>query len=301
MRRTELLATLAVAVCGLLWGLFWIPLRALDGAGVTGGYAVAAFCIASVLVMLPVAIYRSRRLMIGGGPLLVTGIVAGSAFVLYSDSLLITDVVRAILLFYLTPVWSTLLGKVLLNERVTPARFAALALGLSGLVVILGVEGGFPMPRNAGDWFALLSGIAWAYASLRVFRNKQTAVFETMFIFFLGGIPLALLMLLLPLQGNEVVPGLNDYRNGFWPLAVLVLVFSIPSMFAIIWGARILSPGRVGILLMGEVVLGVASAAILTDEPFGMRELTGTILIVGAGLVEVLQQPAPAGAQRTPD
>jgi drug/metabolite transporter (DMT)-like permease len=43
-------------------------------------------------------------------------------------------------------------------------------------------------------------------------------------------------------------------------------------------------------LLMVEVIVGVVSAAILTDEQFGMRELAGTVLIISAGVVEVLRQ-----------
>jgi drug/metabolite transporter (DMT)-like permease len=43
-------------------------------------------------------------------------------------------------------------------------------------------------------------------------------------------------------------------------------------------------------LLMVEVIVGVVSAAILTDEQFGVREFVGTVLIVSAGVVEVLRQ-----------
>jgi len=43
-------------------------------------------------------------------------------------------------------------------------------------------------------------------------------------------------------------------------------------------------------LLMADVVAGVISAAILTEEAFGYRELTGTLLIVSAGIVEVIRQ-----------
>jgi drug/metabolite transporter (DMT)-like permease len=41
-------------------------------------------------------------------------------------------------------------------------------------------------------------------------------------------------------------------------------------------------------------VVGVASAAALTGEPFGLREALGTALIVGAAAAEVLGQRAPA-------
>jgi drug/metabolite transporter (DMT)-like permease len=38
---------------------------------------------------------------------------------------------------------------------------------------------------------------------------------------------------------------------------------------------------------MIEAVVGVVSAAILTNEPFGWREIIGGVLILGAGLLDV--------------
>ena len=41
---------------------------------------------------------------------------------------------------------------------------------------------------------------------------------------------------------------------------------------------------------MADVLAGVTSAALLTDETFGMREILGTLLIVSAGVIEVTRQ-----------
>jgi drug/metabolite transporter (DMT)-like permease len=38
------------------------------------------------------------------------------------------------------------------------------------------------------------------------------------------------------------------------------------------------------------VLVGVTSAAMLLDEPFGSRELAGSALIIAAGVVEVARQ-----------
>jgi len=72
------------------------------------------------------------------------------------------------------------------------------------------------------------------------------------------------------------------------PWGLLVALFVLPTVFLTLWPAMLLSPGRVGILLMSEVVVGVASAAAFTGEPFGGREALGTALIVAAGGLDVL-------------
>lgn len=284
--------SLCVAVSGVLWGLFWLPFRALGEAGFAGGWASLAFYVGSTLVLMPGAIARRHHLAAAGGGLLLTGAVTGAAFSLYATALLFTDVVRVLLLFYLTPVWGTLLGRVLLGERITWYRGAALVLGLAGLLVILGFEDGFPMPRNAGDWMALLAGIAWAWGSLRIYMQPDIEVYETTFAFFAGGTLVTAVVVWLPLAANELSPTLS-MLGAAWPwLALLVAVFGVPPVLLTLWGAAHLTPGRVGILLMGEVAVGIVSAALWAGEPFGMRETLGAVLIVGAAVVEIIQRQA---------
>jgi drug/metabolite transporter (DMT)-like permease len=286
--RTDLMPSLAVVVSGTLWGLFWMPFRALGEAGFEGGWASLTFYLGSTAGLLPAALLRWERLRSAGWSLVFTGAIAGAAFSLYATALLLTEVVRVLLLFYLTPVWGTLLGRLLLGERITANRGAALVLGLAGLVVILGFDDGFPLPRNAGDWMALLAGIAWAYGSLRIYSRPHVDVYETVFAFFAGGTLMTAAVTLLPIAGNAAMPGWSVLGSG-WPwLALLIAVFGVPPVIMALWGASRLSPGRVGILLMGEVVVGVASAATWSGEPFGTREVFGTVLIVGAALIETV-------------
>lgn len=296
-RPTDLLPSLAVALAGAAWGLFWLPFRAFDDAGLEGIWASLAFFVGGVAVMLPFALWRWRLLRADGLPLLVTGLFTGAAFSLYATSLLMTEVVRALLLFYVTPLWSTLLGALLLGERITLGRALALLLGAAGLLVILGLEDGFPLPRNIGDWMALLSGIFWAYGSLRVYRDPDAAPFESVFTFFVSGMLVTAAMLLLPFEGLGSAPTQAVIADLLPWLLLMVVLFFLPSMFLVLWGASVLSPGRVGILLMGEVVIGVFSAALLADEPFGLREALGAVLIIVAGTVEVLQRK-PFAARR---
>ena len=51
---------------------------------------------------------------------------------------------------------------------------------------------------------------------------------------------------------------------------------------------EILDPGRMNILLAFEVVIGFSSAALLTSEIIGLRELLGAIFVTSACFVDVL-------------
>lgn len=293
--RADLLPSLGIIIGGALWGIYWLPLRFIDDFGLGPGWAGGAVYALVLLVLLPFALMQRRVLTAGGFGLLLTGMLTGSAFALYAAAMVLTEVLRVLLLFYLTPVWSTLLGRLLLGERFTWNRLLALLFGFAGLLVVLGLGAQFPWPRNLGDWLALGAGMLWAYGTLRVFRGGQTDTFPQIFVFVLGGTLVSVVFVALfydvvgPWPQPENVVGL-----GLW--LALAALMSLPMIALIIWPATVLSPGRVGILLMGEIVVGVSSAALLAGEPFGTRELLGTLLILAAGVVEVLPSLAKGGA-----
>ena len=70
-------------------------------------------------------------------------------------------------------------------------------------------------------------------------------------------------------------------------LFAVCLFAVIPSGYAIVWAARRLSPGRVGILMMSEVLVAVVSATLLAGEFMGVGEWMGAVLIIGAAVLEV--------------
>jgi drug/metabolite transporter (DMT)-like permease len=167
-------------------------------------------------------------------------------------------------------------------------------MGLGGAAVVLGFEGGFPLPRSEGDWFGLVSGLLFAVTLTLTRRAPQVGGLETSFVSFAGGTVIALgFVLFLPSQ-VLVPPGLAD---ALPPAALVAALWLLPQTWLVFWGAARLDPGRVSIILLIEVVTAAASAAVLTGEPFGLRETAGCALILGAGLLEgfaALRRPAPA-------
>lgn len=289
MRHPQFWPTIALIVAAAAWGLFWLPLRAFEEAGLAAGWATVGQFLTPALLLAPIALWRRARGRPTGLARFWSGACLGGAFALYADSLLLTEVARTLILFYVTPAWSTLLEIVVLRHRLTVARALAVVLGLGGLYVILGGDGGLPLPRNAGDWMALVSGMLWAFGTLRVRQAGDTASdFENVFGFFAYGAVAALLLTLLPLDTLGVRPA-GQQVLAFLPwLLLIALAFLIPVVFVMLWGARHVDPGRVGILFQMEALCGIVSAAILTDERFGWVEATGAVLVISAALVEVL-------------
>lgn len=284
---TTILPALLLAVSATVWGLFWIPLRALEATGLPAGTTVTGQFLMPVLIMAPVAVLLVARGRASGLSRWHTGLFTGGAFALYADSLLLTEVSRALILFYVSPAWSTVLEIWLLKRRLTLARVMAMALGFAGILVLLADDGGLPLPRNAGDWMAITAGIFWAWGSTRIRMDPEASHFENVLSFFLYGAAVALALALVPATGLGALPPAGTLLNALPWLFVIAAVFLIPIMFMQLYACQHLDPARVGILLQIEVIVGVASAGILTAEPFGWREATGFVLVCSSALTEV--------------
>ena len=286
--RGQLLPSILLVLSAAFWGLFWIPLREFEAAGLSPGWAGVGQFLTPVLVMLPMAAWLAVRGKPTGFGCWKTAIFTGGAFALYADSLLLTEVARALILFYVSPVWATVLEVTLMKRRLTRVRVLAIVMGLAGLYVILGGHGELPLPRNAGDWMAIVSGMFWAYGSTRVRMAPGVTLFENVFSFFLFAALVGLVVAMLPIETIGRPPSVDE-TMGFLPwLLLMAIVFLIPVMCMQLYAVKLVDPGRVGILFQTEAVFGIASAAILTTEPFGWQEATGATLVVAASLTEVL-------------
>ena len=280
---------IVVAVSAAVWGLFWIPLRLFEQQGLESGWATLSQFIAPLLVMLPIAMWRFCKARPIGANQGTTGFLIGWAFVLYCESLLLTDVVRALVLFYVMPAWGTLAEVIFLKRRFTVWRGVALLMSISGLLCIVstGVSDISAWTLNAGDIMALLSGIVFTLGAMRVRQTPEVSLFEQLFAFFFYGSIAAIILLALPFMPARTMPDAT-LLLGLAPwLLLMAIVFLIPVMGGIYWGSKRIDPGRLGILLQFEAVIGISSAGILANEPFGWPEIIGALLVIGAGIVEV--------------
>jgi len=298
------LASLAVAANGAIWGLYWLPLRHLEAEGIAGSWATVSFFLASVPLVLVLAVIARHDLKAHGRSLFWLSVANGAVFALYSNAYTLTTVFNVIFLFYLSPVWSVLIARFRYGERIGRARIACVAFGLLGLVLMLSEGGGWPVPRNLGDWMALASGMLWAVVTIFIRRNEHIGAAANAVSFFIGGIWPALIFALATDAAR--LPSLAVIQATAPLILGVAWIGWIPSQLALFWGVSRISPVRTGILLMTELVSGVISAAWLSGDPLSWRQGLGGALILAAGLGDVLTTreratPAPVPLTVVPD
>ena len=286
-KNSDKTLSLALFLSASAWGLYWFPLRAIENAGLSGSWSVVFFNACPLIVLLPWLMFHYRKLIGIAGPTLLAAIMIGMAFTLYANGLVETTIVRATMLYYLTPVWSTLIGVIWLSEPLTRARIIAIGVAFLGLFLLLSDGESSRYPLNIGDLYSFLSGVFWAIgvATLNRWSNIPVLPLAT-FIFISTTIISAMFAGVLYV---DPVPTVIMLKTAFPTAAFWSIVVMLPSFCIIFRVSQLLFPGRVGILTMSEVIVAIVSASILVpEETMLLLQWVGVVAILLAGLIEVL-------------
>jgi len=142
---------LALIFNAFVWGVSWFPFRHIESHGL---HPVWTTCLIYVAISLAMGFFR-RQAWRGftAFPMLVAlGLAAGFTNLGFNWAVTQGDVVRVVLLFYLMPLWSVLLGWAVLGERPTAGALARVTLALTGVVVVLKAPGvDWPVPSSLPD------------------------------------------------------------------------------------------------------------------------------------------------------
>ncbi len=279
----------------LLWGFWWLPINWLQSQGVPGLWAGVALNVGAIPACLIASLVWSEKAL----PLrtVLGAMSAGGAITLYSGAVVETSVVRAVLLFYLAPAWAIAIECLFFGRRFRWLNFLTLGLAALGFLFIFR----FQIDRsafNSGDVMALISGVCWAVGSALIFSGKPASAAKLCLVTVMSGACIGLLLVL----AFEASPAPTLEVRSLGPALLTGTVYLMPLMVATLWSARFLPPATMSFLLTAEVISGVASAAILLGDPFGMFEVAGALLIIAAALVEVVSgtQHPPTTAQESP-
>ncbi|NCF48704.1 MAG: EamA family transporter, partial [Bacteroidetes bacterium] len=110
-------ASMLVVVSASVWGVLWVPMRAVEAMGFPALWVQFLFMVMPALVL---AVFVGRRTLAARNQWLVyaaAGFFMASAFTVYGLGWMVASVSKATVLYYLTPVWSTILGRLFLGER----------------------------------------------------------------------------------------------------------------------------------------------------------------------------------------
>ncbi len=276
--RSSLLPLGALLLSATLWGVFWYPLRLLEQEGLAGLWSSLVIYGAALVVGLPV-LWRSRHALHQPRLLVLLALASGWTNIAFILAVLEGNVVRVMLLFFLSPLWTVLLGRFILGERLNTAARLTLLLALSGSLIMLWDPAlGVPWPRQAADWLAISAGFAFALSNVLVRRMQQVPVRLKAVAAWWGVVGLALVMIV---TGAQPVPAV---ALPVWAAAALLGALGIVLMtVAVVYGVTHMPAHRSAVILLFELVAGAVSSQLLTPEVVQPNEWLGGLLILTAG------------------
>ncbi len=280
------LAALGALINASVWGVSWYPLKWLQAHGVPSLWAtwfIFAACAVAVLIARPNAasvLWQQRRTL--GWLVLASGMTNAC----FNSALATGDVVRAVLLFYLMPMWVVLLARWLLAERVTPSALARTALALIGAALVLG-DGTLqlPIPDSAADWLAVAGGFFFGLNNVILRKYAGAPQEACAFAMFIGAVIIAPLVIgMLALVGKPLTLAPE-------PIAWLgIAIFTVAVLFgnlALQYSAARLPANVLSVLMLAEILVATVSSWLGGAAVITQSTLIGGAFIVGASLLAV--------------
>jgi drug/metabolite transporter (DMT)-like permease len=284
---------LALLVNAFVWGVSWWPFRHLQAMGLHPLWATTIIYVLSALAILawrPGALRQFLR----HPALWLIFLGSGATNATFNWSVSIGDVVRVVLLFYLMPLWSLLLARVILKEKLTPSAIVRVAMALAGAALVLShgsAEGGGAVRGGLlPDVLAVLGGFAFALNNVMLKRESAQPEEGRALAMFLGGAAVA--------GGTAVALSTFGGAGVQWPVAAaswalpaLGLSFAfMASNLCLQYGAARLSAAATAVVMPCEVLFAALTSVWWGGATLHASVLVGGVLILAATLASVLER-----------
>ena len=273
-------ALLIIFLASSFWGVLWVPMRHIEAMGLSGLWVVVLFHFLPALAMLPLIVRTAPSLRRDWGRAALAGALMGAGFALYALGLVVASVTKTVILFYMTPIWSTVIAYFVLRERAGWGRWLAIAAALVGCALVTGVSRD-ELRFDPADLLGLLSGLFWALGSVMIRRYDGLNFVTVSFLQYLFG---GIMALLAALYLGDPLPQLNAFLQAIPPAFLASVVVFLPSVLLIFRIMQYVSPGLVGILMLSEALVAAVSAAFWLGETLSSMQWIGVGAILTTGV-----------------
>lgn len=274
------------AVFGLLfgavcWGVIWYPYRIMQENGISG--VVSSFYTYVIAVSLFAVIFHKHwRTAINQPKMIVwLAIIAGWTNLSYVLAIIDGEVMRVMLLFYLSPLWTLIMAHFWLKERTNKRGIAVIALSLIGAFVMFWKEGAWPLPNNKAEWLALSSGLGFAMTNVITRHASNLSITAKSMAVWVGVLLMSLIFIL---SQDSAFPNPASMNFSQVLLIVLISLLLIAATIFVQYGITYIPVTKASVLFMFELVVAAVTSYFLTDETLSAREWFGGALIIVASL-----------------
>lgn len=227
-----------------------------------------------VMFLFVIILLKKRRIAAGGNNkklLIMRGLFGSLGIALFFYTLHHMPLASAVVVHYLTPVFTALLAFILAKERLSPVQWLFFALCFAGVFIIKGFD-----PRV--DTLSIVLGVvgtigaASAYNIISLLREKEHHL-VIMFYFPAVTIPLVLLYILF--TGDWVWGSATD-----WLILCAIGVMTYFAQYFLTLSYQKGQVNKVSIISYTGIVYALSFGYFLFDEWYDWKALLGVVLVV---------------------
>ena len=280
-KRVQHLAPIGLLFGAICWGIIWYPYRIMEEAGVSGvSSSFYTYCIAVAAGMLLFAKHWRGVLQLPKS-IFWLALVAGWTNLSYVLAVIDGEVMRVMLLFYLSPLWTLILAHFWLKERTNAKGLAVIAVSLTGAFIMLWQPGAWPIPMNEAEWMAVSAGMGFALTNVITRKSTHLSVPAKSMAVWLGVIMMALVFI--PFQAQPL-PSPAFFSMTDWLVMGLIALLLMAATLFVQYGNTHIPATRASVLFLFELVVAAIASYYLANEVMELHEWIGGSLIIAAAL-----------------
>ena len=274
------------AVFGLLfgafcWGVIWYPYRIMQEAGVSG--VVSSLYTYLIALTIAALVFHKHWRGVFKQPKSIVwlALVAGWTNLSYVLAIIDGEVMRVMLLFYLSPLWTLILAHFWLKERTDWQGVVIIVLSLIGAFTMFWQIDALPLPNNNAEWLALSSGMGFALTNVITRHSTHLSIPAKSISVWVGVVVMSLLFMGIQ---NQTMVNLDLMDASKWLIMVMIALLLMSATFLVQFGITHVPVSKASVLFMFELVVAAVASYYLTDETLSLREWLGGGLIIIAAL-----------------
>lgn len=278
MKREEFLGLSCLLYGTVFWGLIWYPYRLLEFIQI---YPISAstltFMVASIFAVIFILPKRYDDIFFNLKSLAIFALVGCITNISYVIAVVNGNVVRSMLLFFMSPLWTIFLSYFLIPNDTFQKKDVYIALlSIIGGFIILLDPNTFLMKVEISDLFALTAGIFFACTNVLARKFSRIHYQSKSFAIWIGVAVGGALLILITNDLN--VTNLINPKSLILILAIGLLLFC--STLIIQYGLPKINPVKASPIFTFEIIVAALSSYWLANEILGFKDLVGGVFII---------------------
>jgi len=216
---------------------------------------------------------------------LLGGVIFAADIAVWNMSLVLISATISTLVANLAPVWVGLLSYVFFRKKSGPLFWAGTFIAIAGMVILVGASNLLHLQINLGLLLALAASFLYALYILLtkgILRRINTITFMSYSMM----ASVLFLLVICILQGDNLL----HYQPITWfYFAAMGILCQLVGWITINYAIMKLEATKVAVALLTQTVIAGILAAFLLHEKLGVKEIIGSIIVLGGIAVTFLK------------